>query len=127
MLLNLISNKVKDRKRIGENIKFQQIYNILYEENRGARMYTFGGIIVEEGLDITNLGLHHFDFLKFEKDVYKLDIPNITLKEIDLINNNLGDEAKLEKLSELEIVTASDVKKYIKTYKYLPSFYDVRL
>lgn len=127
MLLNLISTKIKDRNRIGENIIFQQLYNILYEENRGARMYTFGGVIAEKVFTPEEIGLQNFDFLKWTSDPYKLNIPNLTLKEIDLINNHLGDEGKLEELLELKIISESDVRKYITTYKYLPSFYDVRL
>ena len=110
-----------------EEIKFQQLYNFLYQENRGAKMYTFGGVITEEGRTIGSLNLSDFDFIKESEDPYKIKIPNLTSKEIDLINRNISDEEALKELINKKIVKKSEIDEHKQTYKYLPNFYDVRL
>ena len=128
MLLNSIDNTIKDREQNNEeNLKSQQLYNFLYQENRGAKMYTFGGVIVEKEKTIQELNLSDFDFIKEFEDPYKIKIPNLTSKEIDLINRNISDEEALKELINKKIVTESEINEHKQTYKYLPNFYDVRL
>ena len=90
-------------------------------------MYTFGGVITEEGRTIESLNLSDFDFIKEFEDPYKIKIPNLTSKEIDLINRNISDEEALKELINKKIVTKSEINEHKQTYKYLPNFYDVRL
>ena len=90
-------------------------------------MYTFGGIITEEGKTIQELNLSDFDFIKEFEDPYKIKIPNLTSKEIDLINRNISNEEALEELINKKIVKRSEIDQHKQTYKYLPNFYDVRL
>ncbi|WP_297976885.1 O-methyltransferase [uncultured Capnocytophaga sp.] len=124
MFSTFINKIMKERD---EEIKFQQLYNFLYQENRGAKMYTFGGVITEEGRTIGSLNLSDFDFIKEFEDPYKIKIPNLTSKEIDLINRNISDEEALKELINKKIVTKSEINEHKQTYKYLPNFYDVRL
>jgi hypothetical protein len=124
MFSTFINKIMKERD---EEIKFQQLYNFLYQENRGAKMYTFGGVITEEGRTIESLNLSDFDFIKEFEDPYKIKIPNLTSKEIDLINRNISDEEALKELINKKIVTKSEINEHKQTYKYLPNFYDVRL
>ena len=124
MFSTFINKIMKERD---EEIKFQQLYNFLYQENRGAKMYTFGGVITEEGRTISSLNLSDFDFIKESEDPYKIKIPNLTSKEIDLINRNISDEEALKELINKKIVTESEINEHKQTYKYLPNFYDVRL
>ena len=124
MFSTFINKIMKERD---EEIKFQQLYNFLYQENRGAKMYTFGGVITEEGRTISSLNLSDFDFIKEPEDPYKIKIPNLTSKEIDLINRNISDEEALKELINKKIVTESEINEHKQTYKYLPNFYDVRL
>ena len=35
-----------------ENNRFQLLYNIIYQENRGAKMFTYGGILCDENINI---------------------------------------------------------------------------
>ena len=125
MLLQQIEDIMSSRKRLGHNVKFTQLYNILYEENRGARMYTFGGIITKEESEIESLELSSLDFIKYYEDPYRLNIPNLTHKEEILISEYLGDEKRIEVLKAKNIVSDTEIRKYIETYKYLPSFFDV--
>lgn len=90
-------------------------------------MYTFGGVITEKGRTISSLNLSDFDFIKELEDPYKIKIPNLTSKEIDLINRNISDEEALKELINKKIVTESEINEHKQTYKYLPNFYDVRL
>lgn len=127
MFLNLISKVVKDRNRAGENITFHQLYNLIYQENRGARMYTFGGIITDKETKYEDLNLSDFDFISNNDAVYRIVLPNLTSKEIDLINQHLADETEADKLISTNIVTKDDINKYKAVYKYLPHFFDVRI
>lgn len=127
MLSQLIHKIIKDRNRNGENIIFQQLYNILYQENRGARMFTFGGVITESNKPFEELNQSDFDFIKSDKSVYKIDIPNLTSKEIDLINKNISNQEGLKDIIDKRIATEVEISKHKDIYKYLPNFYDVRL
>lgn len=127
LFTNLIDKTIKDRNRTGDKITFHQLYNLVYQENRGARMFTFGGIITENDTKFDDLYLKDFNFISNNDDVYKINLPNLTLKEIDLINNHLGNDAKEKTLLDSEIVTLDEINKYKSIYKFLPSFFDVRL
>ncbi|MCY1661093.1 O-methyltransferase [Chryseobacterium sp. SL1] len=127
MLSQLINKIIKDRNRNGENIVFQQLYNILYQENRGARMFTFGGVITESDKTFEELNQSDFDFIKNDDSVYKIDIPNLTSKEIDLINKNISNDEALKDIIDKRIATEVEIDKHKDIYKYLPNFYDVRI
>jgi len=125
MLLNTIQSTLKSRNSSeGSKLIFSQIFNLKYRESRGANMYTFGGVITEEDFDINKLDLSKFDFVNSEETAYELKIPNLTLKEIELINKNFNDDANLLKKN---IIDSVDLSTYKKTYRYLPKFFDTRL
>jgi len=126
MLNKAVKNAIKDRNLYGNSVKFEHLFDIIYQENRGAKMYTFGGIILENDYDVRLLELDDFPFVyKGDEDAYKIDVPNITLKESLLLNSCIGDINYREKIDG--IITESNYNKYIKVYKYLPRFFDVRL
>lgn len=127
MLKSVIEKKITDRNSNGENIEFKQIYNILYQENRGSKMFTYGGVVVERGETLTNLNLEGFHFISTDEVPYRIDIPNLTLKEMDLVNKHISGEEELNKLRAMRIVSDSEIEKYRASYKYIPAFYDVRL
>lgn len=126
MFINHINSILRERNRIEDlNFQFHQLFNILYQENRGARMYTFGGIITDNDLNLSDLDVNSFNFINTEENAYRIEIPNLTRKEIDLINSYLY--VNEEELVKLNIVTKSEVDKYKETYKYMPHYYDIRL
>lgn len=127
MFSTLINKIINERNRNGENIVFHQLFHLLYQENRGAKMYTFGGVITESDKTFESLNLSDFEFIKNEDSEYKIDIPNLTIKEIELINKNLSQNDSLQEIISKEIATKKDIEKYQSTYKYLPNYYDVRL
>jgi len=126
MLTSHIQSVLDDRNTTtNETLIFNQLFNICYQENRGARMYTFGGVIIKSEFDTSKLNLSDFEFISNDETTYKLAIPNFTRKEIDLVDSHLltNEEVLLNK----EIVTTAELEKYKKTYKYLPNFFDVRV
>lgn len=125
MLLNQINNIMDDRNKNGEQVKFIQLYNMLYQENRGAKMFTFGGVVVNNNLELEDLNLNDFAFIRNDEDVYKIQIPNLTFKEEIHINHHIPD--KISSLKSQNIVSEKDIEKYIEIYKFLPNFFDVRV
>lgn len=121
-----VRNALKDRNMYGDSVKFKQLFDIIYQENRGAKMYTYGGIILDHNYEEHLLEVDDFPFIyRGEDEAYKIEVPNITLKESLLLNSCIGDENYSDKIKN--IVTESCYQKYLKVYKYLPRFFDVRL
>lgn len=121
-----VRNALKDRNMYGDSVKFRQLFDIIYQENRGAKMYTYGGIILDHNYEEHLLEVDDFPFIyRGEDEAYKIEVPNITLKESLLLNSCIGDENYSDKIKN--IVTESCYLKYLKVYKYLPRFFDVRL
>lgn len=127
LFANLIDKIIKDRNRTDENVAFHLLYNIIYQENRGARMFTYGGIITDAETKFEDLNISDFDFVSNDDTVYKIDLPNLTFKEVDLINKHISSQEETDILAAMNIVTVNEINKYKSIYKYLPSFFDVRL
>jgi hypothetical protein len=125
MLSTQIEVIMADRVRNTENIKFLQLYNILYQENRGARMFTFGGVITNVEKQISDLNINDFPFICATEKTYEIKIPNLTFKEEIHINHHIPD--KIDSLKLINIINSDDIDKYIAIYKFLPNFFDVRI
>ena len=124
MLKNHIDNFIKERNHLGENAKFYQLFNFLYQENNGAKMFTFGGIIGKNDFDIATSRLNKFEFIKSSEEPCRINIPNLTIKESEFIDKNFNDD---NLITSSRIIENHDLDKYKKTYKYLPNYFDVRL
>jgi hypothetical protein len=125
MLVTQIENIITDRVRDNEDVKFLPLYNILYQENRGARMFTFGGVITDTKTQIADLNVSDFNFIRTDEKTYEIQIPNLTFKEETHINQHIPD--KIDILKTTKIFNNKDVDKYIAIYKFLPNFFDVRV
>lgn len=126
MINSHINNILTDRNSIEETkINFSQLYNILYQENQGARMFTYGGIIIANELRVEEIGLDIFDFIVGNVEPYIIKIPNLTRKEFQLIDSHLFE--KEEELLAKGIVSGDHIDQYKKVYKYIPHFYDIRI
>lgn len=121
-----INNTLKQRSDAeGILYGFNQLYNILYNENRGAEMYTFGGVLTSSSQSLNSLDLSQFDFLRTDDSIFDLLLPNFTRKEIDLVNTYLnGNE---EELLAMEVVQQEELEMYKSIYKFMPHFLDVRM
>lgn len=121
--INRLIGERNDREE--DNLEFHQLFNILYQENRGARMYTFGGLVTNENIKMEDLDLDAFDFIVNNDKPYHIKIPNLTRKEIELIDKYLYKNE--EELISKKIVSEVEIEKYKKAYKYVPHFYDIRI
>ncbi|WP_447767579.1 O-methyltransferase [Sphingobacterium faecium] len=127
MIKTAIDKTIKERNRIGENIKFEQLFNIVYQENRGANMFTYGGIILDKEQELNTLNIEHLEIISNTDDPFTINLPNLTFKEMDLLNCSLREEEKLEILIQDNVFTRIDIEKYNKVYRYLPVFMDIRI
>lgn len=124
MFTNHINKILLNRSKVDITLEFTQLFNIVYQENRGANMYTFGGVIHSETSEIVDLNLSDFEFSILKDEPYRVELPNLTRREVELINSKIY--TKEEELLEMKIISESDLRKYKKSYKYIPHFYDVR-
>ncbi len=130
MLEKKIRNTISDRNSSkDEGIGFQLLYNIIYHENRGANMYTYGGMICDDRTNLNSVYIDDFDFIVRDTNnpAYKIDVPVLTHREALLLNQILFDEDKEKELLSAKIFTKNELEKYKKIYKYCPSFHDVRI
>lgn len=130
MLEKKINASIKDRNSSkSENLKFELLYNIMYQEYRGAHMYTFGGIICDASKNIQNVYFDDFDFISRGSSTaaYKIDVPVLTHREALALNQILFNEEEEKKFIDNGILTQKELEKYKNIYKYCPSFHDVRI
>lgn len=121
------NNTIRDRNRLlSKKLRFKPIFNLTYEEYRGARMFTYGGVVLNDDFDDTLLHFDEFNFIG-TADPYKIEIPNLTYREVMTLNQILNFLDKEQSLVDNDIVTNEEIMRYKKCYKYLPNFYDVRL
>lgn len=89
-------------------------------------MFTCGGVILDkEDIDL-DLNLEDLEYISTELP-YEIDIPNLTYRETNYLNQVLGVLEKEQELVDKEIILYEDIEKYKKIYKFIPNFYDVRL
>lgn len=117
---------IKERNSIGDNLSFVPLYNIKYAEYRGARMFTYGGIVLSPECEKDDLNIDGFDFISTIQP-YEINIPNLTYREASYLNQILDIEEREKELIDKRILTATEVEKYKRIYRFLPHFYDVRL
>lgn len=117
---------IKERNSIGDNLSFVPLYNIKYAEYRGARMFTYGGIVLSSECEKDDLNIDGFDFISTIQP-YEINIPNLTYREASYLNQILDIEEREKELIDKKILTATEVEKYKRIYRFLPHFYDVRL
>ncbi len=115
-----------DRNKLGENLIYKSLYNIKYGEHRGARMFTCGGIVLDKQDADLNLNLDDLEYIS-SVDPYEINIPNLTYREANYLNQILGLPDKEQELIDRQVVSKEEIEKYKKTYKFIPNFYDVRL
>lgn len=127
MFTNYCKRVLSDRmKESGEKLSFDVLYNVKYQENRGAKMYTFGGILLDESISREDLNIADYEFIATEAP-FVIDAPILTDREINYLNQILGLEDKEKQAIKDEIVSEKELSDYKQLYKYLPSFHDIRL
>lgn len=127
MLEGDCNNVISDRNKTEiTKLKFKTLFNLIYEEYRGARMYTFGGIVLNDSFDENSLNIGDIDFID-TPEPYEIDIPNLTYREATALNQILNFDEKENYFINNSIIDKDEIDRYKRYYKYLPNFYDVRL
>jgi len=110
-----------------EHLAFYQIYFFKYQENRGARMFTLGGIVdyKNQSFSTSDFNLDRFEFIKTSDVPYEIKVPNLTVREVDFLNQQLPDKTT-NLINNMKFLPQEDVENYSKLYKYLPNYLDVR-
>lgn len=127
MLESDCNNVISDRNKTEvTKLKFKTLFNLIYEEYKGARMYTFGGIVLNDSFDENSLNIGDLDFID-TAEPYEIDIPNLTYREATALNQILNFDEKENYFINNSIIDKDEIDRYKRYYKYLPNFYDVRL
>ncbi len=129
MLDKKIKNTLFNRKLSkDEDINFHLLYNVIYQENRGAKMYTYGGIVNDGSINLDLISFDNFDFMVKNEDdpAYKINVPILTHREVLALNQIMFDESKEKDFINAQIISKKDLGEYKKIYKYCPFFHDVR-
>jgi hypothetical protein len=122
-------------KRIAnEKLNFKQIFNITYQD--GAQMYTFGGIVLNKGHNtkFKNAKFNDLEYVRTSNDIFKIEVPSLTFKEINFLNSllpfNINPEGSLLK-PENELIRhgipTSSISQYYKIYRYFPTYTETLL
>ena len=129
MFTNYCKKVLTDRmKESDEKLSFDVLYNIRYQENHGAKMYTFGGILLDESISREDLNIADYKFIAADDPApFIIDAPILTDRETNYLNQILGFEDKEKQVIKDKIVSEKELSDYKQLYKYLPSFHDIRL
>ncbi|MBS4032630.1 MAG: hypothetical protein KGZ63_14610 [Clostridiales bacterium] len=120
---NEVLETLKDRNGArppGTKIQYHQLYNFHYSD--GVKMLTVGGIFIDEGQkpQLDSCAFNNLTFIKTSTEPYLIDIPSLTYNEIRYINGQLPTEDP-STISSYG-VSPADLNKYIKIYRYFPTF-----
>ena len=116
------NNTIRDRNRLlQKKLRFKPIFNLTYEEYRGARMFTYGGVILNDDFDDTLLHFDEFNFIG-TPDPYKIEIPNLTYREVMALNQILNFFDKERSLVDNGIVTNEEIVRYKNVINIFPIF-----
>lgn len=122
----IIDNEIAEllRKRNAARAKpnyiYQQLFNFHYQD--GAQMLTVGGIIFQETMrsQYQSCEFNKLDFVKVGEGAYKIEIPQLTFRELRHLNAQLP--ATDVKKIEAKGIPESDLRKYMGIYRFFPSF-----
>jgi hypothetical protein len=139
VIYHIVSNEIFEiikRRNYGnskENIHYQQLFNFIY--NDGTLMLTIGGLIYNdrqlEAVEKVFTHLDDLEFIKKDEELFEIIVPQLTFKEIQLLDSFLPDRIDKEtgrmvqdKKFPRNIPTLPDYDKinYSKIYKYFPTF-----
>jgi len=109
-----------------DKMHFRQIFYFDYKD--GVEMSTVVFLLFSEKDKKKNADckMKELSFYRDDDDMFKIEVPNLTYKEIKLLYENMpfepGKDSKL-----LKVVTEKDIELFSKYYRYFPSFYEVQM
>lgn len=125
-LLNRNGNKM-------DFIEFMQVFNFLYKDN--ATILTVGGILFDKSqkVAVNKMGFDQLPFFSDTEKSYKIQCPNLTLREIKALDKLLpsdlerqGSGFKNNALNGIPLIV-TDIEKYAKVYRYYPTFTEANI
>lgn len=102
-----------------DKLKYQQMFNFRYQD--GAKMATFGGIIIQEKDSplLKNCAFEHFEFYRSDTDSYYINPPLLTFREIHALEKIVHADKKDAKKIPIE---QDKIEEFIKLHRYFPTF-----
>jgi hypothetical protein len=129
----IIRNQIEDARndRNGTSLpvrrlSYRQLFHFHYRD--GAKMLTVGGIFYDDA-DSEAVNACRFEDIDYvvteSREPYTIDVPSLTLKEARHIDRHLPrrGKAKVRGIG----VTAGDVEKYAKLYRWYPAFAETEM
>lgn len=121
-----IHKTIDMRNRLDERqIKYLQLLFLTYKD--GATMMTIGGIMVDEelSLKLENSGFFgKYPFVSSNEQIFSIDIPKLTNKEIQLILKNIpiSEDEYNAKQQMFYGIEYDEICKFEKIYRYYPYY-----
>lgn len=114
----------KNSKYVEECDKYSAKQIIFFKYRDAAPMLTLGYILIKNSeLDKYNrCKFNEIEFFSENEDPYKIDVPNFTYKELQLINSKLPNVTIDNIQKEMPFISMKDLEKYTKIYRYFPNF-----
>jgi len=111
-----VAKQVKD-------IKFLPLFNFEYSD--GSKMHTYGGIFYKEDCESIKKQVAELSYFSLDNRTVKIDCPLLTPKEKSFLDSQIqkGGDFKLGTDTEIGL-SASDLEKYKKYYKFYPQFFE---
>lgn len=134
MIVRQIATSVLNRN--GKNkkkVEFKQVFNFLYKD--GATILTVGGILFDKSQNsaIKKMAFNKLPFYRNGNDSYKIQCPNLTIREIKALDKLLPSELERkglgfqnEAFNNIPLII-TDVEKYAKIYRYYPTFTEANI
>jgi hypothetical protein len=126
ILENTIQATLRDRNAGGadaEEIHYEQLFNFHYQD--GPKMLTVGGILyrADQKHLLATCAFQDFDYARNGADAYRIEVPNLTFREMRHLNAQLPDADP----PEAPGVPATEVGKYERVYRFFPAFVDAEI
>lgn len=121
---NEIDEKIELRNSVleeSQKLTYRQLFNFTYNDD--AQMLTLGGIIYNQDQVsiLEKCSFHDFEYVKTNEEIYKIEVPNLTFREIHYLNQNLP--LQDEGLNTFRrCIPEKEINQYAKIYRYFPAF-----
>lgn len=135
MIDRQIKKSLSIRNGTNENqLEYKQVFNFLYKD--GAAMLTVGGIIYNNSQKqaINKMKLEELKYFRSNEDIYRISCPNLTYKEIQLLNSLLPCDFNLDEFKNItnenfkEIpIDSIDIINYAEVYRYYPNYAETNI
>lgn len=121
----IIDNQIRESLKIRngtllpeQRLNYLQLFNFVYQD--GAQMLTIGGIIYadEDKPLLDRCSFMDFEFVKLDQDAYKIEVPNLTFREIHYLNQLLPLTDELPQ----SFIPKKEIEQYARIYRYFPAF-----